>query len=52
MTSYILVLQVQQKKKFEELLSTIGSVDFMGQVTHFLGIEVLDLRGIITLMAM
>ena len=27
------------EKKFEELLSTIGSVDFMGQVTHFLGIE-------------
>jgi hypothetical protein len=27
------------ERKFEELLSGIGSVDFMGQVTHFLGIE-------------
>jgi len=27
------------ERKFEELLSSIGSVDFMGQVTHFLGIE-------------
>jgi len=27
------------ERHFEELLSTIGSVDFMGQVTHFLGIE-------------
>jgi hypothetical protein len=27
------------KRKFEELLSTLGSIDFMGQVTHFLGIE-------------
>jgi hypothetical protein len=27
------------EKKFESLLSTIGNVDFMGQVTHFLGIE-------------
>jgi len=27
------------EKKLEELLSSIGSVDFMGQVTHFLGIE-------------
>jgi len=27
------------EKKFEELLSTIGNVDFMGQVSHFLGIE-------------
>lgn len=27
------------ERKFEELLSTIGNVDFMGQVTHFLGIE-------------
>jgi hypothetical protein len=25
------------ERKFEELLSTIGSVDFMGQVTHFWG---------------
>jgi hypothetical protein len=25
--------------KFESLLSTIGNVDFMGQVSHFLGIE-------------
>jgi hypothetical protein len=27
------------EKKFESLLSTIGNVDFMGQVTNFLGIE-------------
>ncbi len=27
------------EKKFEHLLSSIGEVDFMGQVTHFLGIE-------------
>jgi len=27
------------EKQFERLLSTIGEVDFMGQVTHFLGIE-------------
>jgi len=27
------------EKKFEELLSTLASVDFMGQVSHFLGIE-------------
>lgn len=27
------------EKKFEEKLSTIGEVDFMGQVSHFLGIE-------------
>jgi hypothetical protein len=27
------------EKKFEELLSTIGSVDFMGQVSLFLGTE-------------
>jgi hypothetical protein len=27
------------EKKFETLLSTIGEVDFMGQVNHFLGIE-------------
>ncbi|MFN9956958.1 MAG: hypothetical protein ACK55I_27975, partial [bacterium] len=27
------------EKKFEALLSTIGEVDFMGQVSHFLGIE-------------
>jgi hypothetical protein len=27
------------EQKFEDLLSTIGNVDFMGQVTHFLGIE-------------
>jgi len=27
------------KKQFETLLSTIGNVDFMGQVSHFLGIE-------------
>jgi len=27
------------EQKFEELLSTIGSVDFMGQVAHFWGIE-------------
>jgi hypothetical protein len=27
------------ERKFEQLLSTIGEVDFMGQVTHFLGIE-------------
>jgi hypothetical protein len=29
----------QVEKKFEALLSTIGEVDFMGQVSHFLGIE-------------
>jgi len=29
----------QVEKKFKELLSTIGEVDFMGQVSHFLGIE-------------
>jgi len=27
------------EKHFESLLSTLGSVDFMGQVSHFLGIE-------------
>ncbi|MFN9960934.1 MAG: hypothetical protein ACK55I_48250, partial [bacterium] len=27
------------EKKFELLLSGIGEVDFMGQVSHFLGIE-------------
>jgi hypothetical protein len=27
------------EKKFEEQLSTIGEVDFMGQASHFLGIE-------------
>jgi len=27
------------EQKFEALLSSIGEVDFMGQVTHFLGIE-------------
>jgi len=27
------------ERKFEELLSTLGSIDFMGQVTHFFGIE-------------
>jgi len=27
------------EKRFESLLSTIGNVDFMGQVSHFLGIE-------------
>jgi hypothetical protein len=27
------------ESKFETLLSSIGNVDFMGQVTHFLGIE-------------
>jgi hypothetical protein len=27
------------EKKFEELLGTLVSVDFMGQVSHFLGIE-------------
>jgi len=27
------------ERKFESLLSTIGNVDFMGQVSHFLGIE-------------
>jgi hypothetical protein len=27
------------KQQFEHLLSTIGNVDFMGQVSHFLGIE-------------
>jgi hypothetical protein len=27
------------ERKFESLLSTIGDVDFMGQVSHFLGIE-------------
>lgn len=27
------------ERKFESLLSTIGEVDFMGQVSHFLGIE-------------
>jgi hypothetical protein len=26
-------------RKFESLLSTIGDVDFMGTVSHFLGIE-------------
>jgi len=25
--------------KFEKLLSSLGDVDFMGQVSHFLGIE-------------
>jgi hypothetical protein len=29
----------QVEKKFKELLSAIGEVDFMGQVSHFLGIE-------------
>jgi hypothetical protein len=29
----------QVVKAFEQHLSTIGNVDFMGQVTHFLGIE-------------
>ncbi len=28
------------EQQFETLLSTIGSVDFMGQVSHFLGIEI------------
>jgi len=27
------------ERKFESLLSTIGNVDFIGQVSHFLGIE-------------
>jgi len=27
------------EKQFESVLSRIGDVDFMGQVTHFLGIE-------------
>jgi hypothetical protein len=27
------------EKQFESLLSTIGNNDFMGQITHFLGIE-------------
>jgi len=27
------------EEQFESLLATIGNVDFMGQVTHFLGIE-------------
>jgi hypothetical protein len=27
------------EKKFESLLTALGTVDFMGQVTHFLGIE-------------
>jgi len=27
------------ERKFEEELSTLASVDFMGQVSHFLGIE-------------
>jgi hypothetical protein len=27
------------EKHFESLLSGIGNVDFMGQVSHFLGIE-------------
>ena len=27
------------EKNFESLLSTLGNVDFMGQVSHFLGIE-------------
>jgi hypothetical protein len=27
------------EKQFETLLSTLGDVDFMGQVSHFLGIE-------------
>jgi hypothetical protein len=29
----------QVEKKFEEGISTIGSVDFMGQVSLFLGTE-------------
>jgi len=29
----------QVEKEFEKQLSTIGNVDFMGQVSHFLGIE-------------
>jgi len=29
----------QVEKKFEQLLSSIGEVDFMGQVSYFLGIE-------------
>lgn len=29
----------QVEKAYEQHLSTIGNVDFMGQVTHFLGIE-------------
>jgi hypothetical protein len=39
----------QVEKKFEDLLSTIGEVDFMGQVSYFLGIEFI---WIIILMAM
>jgi hypothetical protein len=27
------------ERKFEELLSNLDSVDFMGQVSHFLGVE-------------
>lgn len=27
------------ERQFESMLATIGDVDFMGQVTHFLGIE-------------
>jgi hypothetical protein len=27
------------EKKFEEQLSSLGSIDFMGQVSHFIGIE-------------
>ncbi|MFN9983787.1 MAG: hypothetical protein ACK53Y_27930, partial [bacterium] len=27
------------KRKFEKQLSSLGSIEFMGQVTHFLGIE-------------
>ncbi|MFN9978302.1 MAG: hypothetical protein ACK53Y_00235, partial [bacterium] len=27
------------EQKFEQLLSTIGNVDYMGRVSHFLGIE-------------
>jgi len=32
-------LSDEVERKFESLLSTIGDVDFMGQVSHFLGIE-------------
>jgi hypothetical protein len=30
---------IKTEREFKKLLSTIGSIDFMGQVTHFLGIE-------------
>jgi hypothetical protein len=39
MTLYTLVVVTPSKKQFESLLSGIGNIEFMGQVTHFLGIE-------------